>query len=32
MTYVIDIRHWLDGDNPAPGPRRKVLRLALLIE
>ena len=32
MTYVIDIRHWLDGDNPAPGLRRKVLRLALLIE
>ena len=33
MIHVIDIRHWLDEhDNPVPALRRKVLRIARLIE
>lgn len=33
MACIIDIRHWLDEDgNPVPELRRRVLRLARLIE
>ncbi len=33
MACIIDIRHWLDeAGNPPPELRRRVLRLALLIE
>lgn len=33
MALIVDIRHWLDEDgNPVPELRRRVLRLARLIE
>ena len=33
MAFTIDIRHWLDeSGEPMPKLRRRVLRLALLIE
>jgi hypothetical protein len=33
MTYVVDIRHWLDEDGkPAAPVRRRALRIARLIE